>query len=101
VPIIKEKIKPDSIVYTDSFVSYDMLDASRFRHERINHSQLFAGEDNYIKARESFWSQVEGYLRHFKDIPKDYFTSISRGVNGGSIIALLKTSSKVLNKGAL
>lgn len=28
LPIIREKVKPDSIVYTDTFHSYDVLDAS-------------------------------------------------------------------------
>ena len=42
LPIIKEKVTPDSIVYTDTFKSYNALDVSEFRHQRINHSKLFA-----------------------------------------------------------
>jgi len=41
MPLISHKIKPDSIVYTDSYSSYDILDASIFHHERINHSTEF------------------------------------------------------------
>lgn len=36
LPIIREKVKPDSIVYTDTYRSYDVLDVSEFSH--INHS---------------------------------------------------------------
>ncbi|AEB26963.1 Insertion element IS1016 transposase [Francisella cf. novicida Fx1] len=42
LPIIREKVKPDSIVYTDTFRSYNALDVSEFKHYRINHSKLFA-----------------------------------------------------------
>lgn len=38
IPIIRDKIRQDSIVYTDSFKSYDVLDVSEFHHVRINHS---------------------------------------------------------------
>jgi transposase len=33
--IICQKIQPDSIVYTDCYRSYDVLDVSEFRHHRI------------------------------------------------------------------
>ena len=42
LPVIKRKIMPDSIVYTDCYKGYDVLDVSEFTHHRINHSQLFA-----------------------------------------------------------
>jgi transposase len=32
------KIKPDSVVYTDAYHSYDALDVSEFHHHRFNHS---------------------------------------------------------------
>ncbi|MWQ10428.1 transposase, partial [Glaesserella parasuis] len=34
LPIILEKVKPDSIVYTDFYRSYDVLDVSEFNHFR-------------------------------------------------------------------
>ena len=40
MPIIKDKIVPDSIVYTDCYRSYNALDVSEFHHFRINHSNL-------------------------------------------------------------
>jgi transposase len=47
VPIMERMIQPNSIVYTDSFSSYDALDISSFHHIRINHSKLFADKHNY------------------------------------------------------
>ena len=42
VPIIERKVTPDSIVYSDSWLGYNALDVSSFKHFRINHSELFA-----------------------------------------------------------
>jgi transposase len=41
-PIIRARIKPDAVVYSDSFQLYDVLDVSEFRHMRINHREQFA-----------------------------------------------------------
>jgi len=58
MPIISRKIKPDSIVYTDSYRSYNALDISRFQHERINHSTDFAKGENHIKGIENFFQET-------------------------------------------
>ena len=52
--IIRIRIQPDSIVYTDSFRSYDVLDVSEFYLVRINHSEKFAEEKNHINGIEIF-----------------------------------------------
>jgi len=54
MPIISRKIKPDSIVYTDSCSAYNALDVSRFQHERINHSTDFAKGQNHMPSQTSF-----------------------------------------------
>jgi transposase len=61
--IIRQRIKPDSIVYTDSFRSYDVLDVSEFHHHRINHSELFADAHNHMNGIENFWNQAKRHLR--------------------------------------
>ncbi len=73
LPIIEEKISPDSIVYTDTFKSYDALDVSDFHHQRINHSELFASKDNHINGIENFWNQAKRHLRKFNGIKKESF----------------------------
>lgn len=50
IPIITSKIKPDSIVYTDSHRSYNSLDVRDFKHFRINHSKEFAQDYNHISG---------------------------------------------------
>ena len=50
MPIIQEKVKSHSIVYTDCFRAYNALDVSEFHHMRINHSELFADRYNHING---------------------------------------------------
>ncbi len=73
LPIIREKVKPDSIVYTDTYKSYNALDVSEFKHFRINHSELFADKFNHINGIENFWNQAKRHLRKFNGIPKEHF----------------------------
>ncbi|MDR0776513.1 MAG: IS1595 family transposase [Azonexus sp.] len=73
LPIMERMILPDSIVYTDSFASYDALDVSAFHHVRINHSERFANERNHINGIENFWNQAKRHLRRFNGIPQRSF----------------------------
>jgi transposase len=72
-PIIRQTVKPDSIVYTDSYRSYDVLDVSDFHHLRINHSQKFVEERNHINGIENFWNQAKRWLRRYNGIPRQNF----------------------------
>jgi transposase len=72
-PIIKEKVLPDSIVYTDSLTSYYTLNTEGFIHRRINHSETFVEKQNHINGIENFWSQAKRHLRRFNGIPHKNF----------------------------
>ena len=73
MPIIRDKVKPDSIVYSDCWRAYNALDVSEFKHYRINHSKLFANKHNHINGIENFWNQAKRHLRKFNGIPKEHF----------------------------
>lgn len=73
MPIIRRKIRPDSVVYTDSYRSYNALDVSEFKHCRINHSALFADGKNHINGIENFWNQAKRVLRKYNGIPAKQF----------------------------
>ena len=73
MPIMQSKIKPDSIVYTDSLSSYNVLDVSEFKHERINHDKTFVQNSKHINGIENFWNQAKRHLRKFNGIPKEHF----------------------------
>jgi transposase len=93
LPIIKEKVKPDSIVYTDTWGSYNALDVSDFHHERINHSVEFAEEKNHINGIENFWNQAKRHLRKFNGIqPASFYWFLKEcewRFNGGDHKTLL------------
>jgi transposase len=74
MPIIRQKIMPDSVVYTDSYRSYNALDVSGFHHHRINHSTHFAEHSfNHINGIENFGNQAKRVLRKYNGIPKQHF----------------------------
>lgn len=73
IPIIQKKVVPDSIVYSDCWRGYNVLDTSEFKHYRINHSKLFADKKNHINGIENFWNQAKRNMRKFNGIPKETF----------------------------
>lgn len=73
IGIMPERIRLDSIVYTDSFRSYDVLDVSEFHHHRINHSETFVDEKDHINGIENFWNQAKRHLQRYNGIPKAHF----------------------------
>lgn len=73
IPIIERKVIPDSIVYSDCWRGYNVLDVSEFKHYRINHSKLFADKKNHINGIENFWNQAKRHMRKFNGIPRQNF----------------------------
>ena len=73
LPIIRERLMPDSIVYTDYWRGYNALDVSEFYHMRINHSQLFADQGNHINGIENFWNQAKRNMRKYNGIKQENF----------------------------
>ncbi|MEO6910636.1 MAG: IS1595 family transposase, partial [Edaphobacter sp.] len=71
--IIDTKVVPDSIVYSDTLSSYNVLDVSAFKHFRINHSELFADQKNHINGIENFWNQAKRHMRKFNGVPGPHF----------------------------
>jgi transposase len=72
-PIIKNRVLPDSIVYTDYWPGYNILDVSEFKHYRINHSKTFVDKYNHINGIENFWNQAKRHMRKFNGVTKDHF----------------------------
>ncbi len=73
LPVIRQKIKPDSVVYTDGHTAYNALDVSEFFHFRINHSKEFVSSHTHINGIENFWNQAKRHMRKYNGIPKQNF----------------------------
>jgi len=53
MPIIKSRVVPDGIVYTNSFANCDATDVSTFHHQRSDHAKAFAkgkGNERHING---------------------------------------------------
>jgi transposase len=76
MPLIKQKIAVDSVVYSDTWKAYNTLDIEGFRHRRINHSEVYVDptdNKNHINGIENFWSHAKRNLRKYNGIPKKSF----------------------------
>ena len=72
--IIRERVTSGSVVYTDSWKSYDGLIIGGFEHHRINHQwKLVDGKTRHINGIESFWSYVKNKLVKFYGIRRQDF----------------------------
>ncbi|HEY5972315.1 MAG TPA: IS1595 family transposase [Pseudoxanthomonas sp.] len=71
---LKTRVKADSVVYTDSLASYNILDVSGFKHHRVNHRKTFVTRrGNHINGIENFWNQSKRVLRKYNGIPRKNF----------------------------
>ena len=72
--IIRTKVIPESVIYSDSFRSYDGLVLDGFRHYRINHAKEFKrGKRNHINGIENFWGYAKTKLKRYYGINRNYF----------------------------
>ena len=101
-PIIRQKVIPDSVVYSDCWRGYNVLDVSEFKHYRINHSELFARKHNHINGIENFWNQAKRHLRKYNGVPKIHFHLFLKECewrfNMGSPKQLLKDLKMILKE---
>ena len=75
LPIFREYVGPDSIVYMDTFGVYNALDVSDFHHHRVNHSKIFADKQNHINGIETFWNLAKRHMRKCNGIKPENFTA--------------------------
>jgi len=92
-------VKPDSIVYTDTFRSYNTLDVFEFKHYRINHSKLFAKKYNHINGIENFWNQAKRHMRKFNGISKSILKECEWRFNNSDPKVKLKKLNQWVRKG--
>jgi transposase len=68
----------DSIVYSDGWQDYNVLEVSDCHHCRFNHSELFADNQTHINGIENFWNQAKRHMRKFNGVLKAYFGLLSK-----------------------
>ena len=103
MPIIRRKVKPDSVVYSDTFASYNTLASEGYHHVRINHDRVLAEPGGrHINGIENFWNQAKRHLRKFNGVPKESFYVFLKECewrfNTGSIENQLKSLRKLTKR---
>jgi len=51
----------------------NILNISKFKHYKVNHSKLFIKKKNHINSIENFWNQIKRHTKKFNGIPKQCF----------------------------
>ena len=60
LPIIKERVLPNSAIYTDELTSYDRVASLGYHHRRIHHaSKVYVMGDVHTNTIEGFWSLLK------------------------------------------
>ena len=75
MPIIRQTVHRDSIVYTNGFKTYDgLVNFGYKKHYRVKHGDNeFADGRSHINGIENFWAIAKGRLSKFRGISKGTF----------------------------
>lgn len=103
LPIIRQRIAPDSMAFSDTFASYNTLSSEGYHHVRINHDTTLAEPGGrHINGIENFWNQAKRHLRKFNGVPKESFYLFLKECewrfNTGSAANQLKSLRKLTRK---
>jgi transposase-like protein len=59
-PLIKERVLPQSMIYTDEFPMYDKLHKQGYHHKRVHHaSKVWVMGNAHTNTIEGFWSVLK------------------------------------------
>ena len=77
LPVILQRVKSGTDIYTDGWRSYDALAVYGFNHKKVKHSEdeVSSGNGNHTNGIESFWSFAKRRLAKFNGVRKKYFSS--------------------------
>ena len=72
--IIRTKVIPESVIYSDSFRSYNGLVLDGFRHYRIDHDRGFINEGrNHINGIENFRGYARTKLKRYYGVSRGHY----------------------------
>jgi transposase len=64
IPHIAQRVLPQSIIFTDEYVSYNPLEGTGYQHKRIHHGQgVYVSGDAHTNTIEGFWSLTKNGIR--------------------------------------
>jgi transposase-like protein len=64
IPHIAQRVLPQSVIFTDEYVSYNPLEGTGYQHKRIHHGQgVYVSGDAHTNTIEGFWSLTKNGIR--------------------------------------
>ena len=73
LPILRGKVNPASVIYSDGWRGYDgLVDVGYDQHVRINKTKTFAQGRAHVNGIESFWSFTKRRLAKFNGVKKNF-----------------------------
>ena len=70
LPMIRETVKPDSLVSTEGFKGDNAVDVSDLKHDRIHHRERCVERPNHSNGLEKVWNQAKRHLRKVNGIAR-------------------------------
>lgn len=71
---LQTRVLADSVVYTDSLPSYNILGIAGFKHRRVNRSKTFVSNRGHrIDGIENFRNRAKRVLRKYNGVPRKNF----------------------------
>jgi transposase-like protein len=77
IPMIQDKVTPNSTIFTDEMPSYNRLNRIGFNHQTIHHAQrIYVKGDIHTNTIDGFWSLVKrGISGTYHHVSPDYLQS--------------------------
>ncbi len=64
LPHVRERVHPDTLIYTDEFKSYRRLPREGYQHKRVHHAaKVYVDGDVHVQTIENFWSLLKRGLK--------------------------------------
>ncbi len=70
LPIIRETVKPESLVSAEGFKGDNAMDVWEFKHDRIHHRECCVERPNHSNGLEKVWNQAKRHLRRVNRIAR-------------------------------
>jgi transposase len=78
-PLMKDTIKPGTLVYTDEYSIYARLEMWGYAHKSVNHGRGECARDEdgdcvcevHVNTMEGFWSLLRSWLRPHRGISQE------------------------------
>jgi len=109
MPIIKSKVLPRSLIYTDDYRVYNPLKASGFEHERIAHSEkVYVMGNIHTNTIEGFWSLLKRSIsgvyhsvsaKHLQDYVNEYAYRYNHRSDKAPMYALIASQVRNVRRG--